>query len=147
MRNHHSPKTISISGFFNEELDLHWELIDNKIGYEDLEQTAEFAGYGAALLVLNSFTNLQAIKRRAKGDGVDITLAEPFEEDDSDNFLSEPRLCALLEAKGTRNKRDVSKRLKEGIKQSEGARKTAEVYVISTEFESPAVLTDFRPKI
>jgi hypothetical protein len=144
-RNHNSPKVVQISGFFNEELYLDWEFVPNKSGYEDLEQTAEYAGYGAALLVINSFTNLKAIKRRAKGDGVDITLGESLEEEE--NFLSEPKICALLEAKGTRNKCDVSKRLKEGIKQSEKARETAKVYVISTEFESPAVLTDFRPKI
>ncbi|MCU0433706.1 MAG: hypothetical protein MUC87_09665 [Bacteroidia bacterium] len=146
VREHLSPKAITVSGCFNEKLNLSWDIVKIKMGYEDMEQTAEFAGYGAALLIIDSFTNLKAIQRRAKGDGVDIVLAESSIADE-ENFLSEPTTCAFIEAKGTRNKKDAQQRLKEGIKQSEKARKTAEVYVISTEFESPAVLTDFRSKI
>jgi hypothetical protein len=139
-RKHKTPVSFEIDGHIKAQSQLKWESIENKTGYEDLEQTAEFAGYGMGLLLVNTFEGLVPVSRRAKGDGVDIVCSKEVEE--SDNFLQPASESFYIEAKGTRNKSAVKPQLNAGIKQS--AKAPGNVHVISTEFETPSALTHFR---
>ncbi|MCW3084256.1 MAG: hypothetical protein JWP12_1622 [Bacteroidetes bacterium] len=139
-RKHKTPVNFKIEGPINSATKLKWQSLKNKVGYEDLESTAEFAGYGMGLLIVISLADLKPVSRRAKGDGVDIVCSKTIT--DNDNFLNTTTEDYLVEAKGSRNKSAVKKHLKAGIKQSIKA--PGNVYVVSTEFETPSALTHFR---
>src|ERR1700752_3268111 len=140
-RKHKSPVKFNVKGKIKIKSQLAWKAVKNKSGYEDLEQTAELAGYGMSLLIITTFDKkMIPVSRRAKGDGVDIVCSK--EKKDDENFLSVTKEDFYIESKGTRNKSAVKTYLKAGIKQSE--KRKGNVYVFSTEFETPASLTNFR---
>jgi hypothetical protein len=139
-RNHKSPVKFNISGPIKQNTQLDWKTISNKTGYEDLENTAAEAGYGMALLIATELKGLIPVKRRAKGDGVDIVCSK--EKRDDENFLSVTKEDYYIECKGSRSQAYVKRYLDNGVKQSENA--PGNVYVISTEFETPSALTHFR---
>lgn len=139
-REHKSPVEFNISGAINQNTLLNWKSIKNNIGYEDLEDTAGEAGYGISLLIATEIAKLIPVSRRAKGDGVDIVCSKEVKDDE--NFLNTTQEDYYIESKGTRSKAYARKYLNNGIKQSKNA--PCNVYVISTEFETPSALTHFR---
>jgi hypothetical protein len=139
-REHKSPIEFNISGAINQNTLLDWKNISNKIGFEDLEETAEKAGYGISLLIATEIEKLIPVSRRAKGDGVDIVCSKEVKEDE--NFLNTTQEDYYIECKGTRRKAYAQRYLNNGIQQSKNA--PCNVYVISTEFETPSALTHFR---
>lgn len=139
-KEHKTPVIFNIDGHIKANPKLVWTSIANSSGYEDLEQTAEFAGYGMGLLIITTYEGVTPVGRRAKGDGVDIVCSK--ENKDGENFLSTNTEDFLIESKGSRNKLKVKSYLTAGIKQS--IRATGNVYVVSTEFETPSALTHFR---
>jgi hypothetical protein len=139
-REHQTPVKFEIEGALKHTTNLNWKSIKNKTGYEDLDEAAEFAGYGMSLLIVTTLNDLVPKSRRAKGDGVDIVCSKTIIDDD--NFLNTTVEDYFLECKGSRNKASVKTHLTQGIKQSEKA--PGNVYVISTEFETPSAITHFR---
>jgi hypothetical protein len=139
-KEHKAPVEFNISGAINQNTMLDWKTITNKTGYEDLEETAGEAGYGISLLIATEIEELIPVSRRAKGDGVDIVCSK--EEKDDENFLNTTDEDYYIECKGTRRKAYVQRYLNKGIQQSKNAPNN--VYVISTEFETPSALTHFR---
>jgi hypothetical protein len=139
-RNHRSPVEFNISGAINENTLLDWKTISNNIGFEDLEETAGEAGYGISLLIATEIAELIPVSRRAKGDGVDIVCSKEVKDDE--NFLNTTQEDYYIECKGTRSRVYAQRYLNNGIQQSKNA--PGNVYVISTEFESPSALTHFR---
>jgi hypothetical protein len=139
-RKHNAPVEFNISGSIDQSTLLYWLTISNKIGFEDLEETAEKAGYGISLLIATEIAELIPISRRAKGDGVDIVCSKEVKDDE--NFLNTTQEDYFIECKGTRSRSYVKRYLENGIRQSKNA--PCNVYVISTEFETPSALTHFR---
>lgn len=139
-REHKSPVKFNISGAINQNTLLDWKTISNKIGFEDLEETAGEAGYGISLLIATEIAELIPVSRRAKGDGVDIVCSKEVKEDE--NFLNTTQEDYYIECKGTRSQAYAQRYLNNGIQQSKNA--PCNVYVISTEFETPSALTHFR---
>jgi|GEM_PF-5751418 hypothetical protein len=92
------------------------------------------------LLIVTTLADLKPVSRRAKGDGVDIVCSKEIKDDD--NFLNSTNEDFYIECKGSRSNAYVKRYLTAGIKQSENA--PGNVYVVSTEFETPSALTHFR---
>lgn len=139
-REHKAPIEFNISGAINQNTLLYWRTISNKTGFEDLEETAGEAGYGISLLIATEIAELIPVSRRAKGDGVDIVCSKEIKDDE--NFLNTTKEDYYIESKGTRSRSYVRRYLENGIRQSKNA--PGNVYIISTEFETPSALIHFR---
>jgi hypothetical protein len=141
-RKHKSPVPFEISGAIRKKTKLTWKPVKTKAGYGDLERTAEDAGYGMSLLIVTTYKKLQPIDRTAKGGGIDIICSAQTEDDE--NFLGSSAETVHIESKGTRNHSSVKSMLNTGIAQSKKTK--GQVYVISTEFETPSAITRYRKK-
>lgn len=136
---HYSPTKFTISGQWNNVAQLEWIQLNNQNGYEDKQQTAEFAGYGMAVLILTTLEpSILPFGRVAKGEGVDLKFVK---QDEPENFLND----VFVEVKCTRNKKSLDQMFRKGINQSKKKAERFPVYVIAVEFESPAAQTYLHP--
>ena len=144
---HACPVEIGVSGYFEDRLQISWQKLPHHGGYDDDQVRTEYAGLAMAVLVMFTCAKLVVIGAMKKGKGVDLKFKplEPQTAPPNLDFMDDDALIYYCEAKGSDHKKYIQKQLDKGLnncnKKHKDRPEAHEAYVISSEFETPAVLT------
>jgi hypothetical protein len=130
---HQKGVRMTVSGDFTETFNLYWPDVtdDMRRFWGDVEVTTENGAYGIACLLIRRLTPFTVIERARKGRGFDYWLGY-----DGD-LLFQKKARLEVSGIGKGSSREVARRVKIKLKQTERSDGALPAYIVVVEFGTP----------
>ena len=133
---HVNPSLLRLSGDVCSSGTLNWhpDIPDEKSTWADLQEAAEYGGYGVGIVVALPWTRTHRVERSAKGTGVDYWIGEVIKGSGVFQQAARLELSGILKGGDPSIKARLKQKL-EQTKRSDSTRLPA--YVVIVEFGGP----------